>query len=311
MVNNQTTSSELAVEAVNSIEEVAGKFPGHRRAHAKGVVYQAVFTPNGQAAPLTTASHLQSDEVKALVRFSNNSTNPSIPDVLSPAKGMAVQFELPDGGVTSMVTITLPVFFAKTPQSFIDILRTIKENSYEGATVADKFKAVMEKYPESRAGLQAVKMLQPPLSYATNRYHSIHAYYFTNSAGERQAVKYEWEPEEGLDFLSKKEAGTRSPDYLEEELAERLAKGPVVFRLTVLLGQEVDPTDDPAAAWPEDRERVVIGHLSITSAADESAQDHVFDPTVVTSGIECSEDPILNFRHDAYAVSHDRRSHNQ
>lgn len=307
----KSKSPELAVEAVNSIEEVAGQYPGYRRAHAKGVVYHAVFTPNGQASRLTMASHLQNHEVQALVRFSNSSTNPSIPDVFSPAKGMAVQFELPDGGVSSLVTITLPIFFAKTPQSFIDILSTIKENSFEGATIADKFKAVLEKYPESRAGLQAVKMLQPPLSFTTNQYHSIHAYYFTNAAGERRPVKYEWEPEAGLHFLTQEEMGTRSPDYLEDELAERLSKGPVEFQLTVLLGQDGDPTDDPTSAWPEDRERIVVGHLSITHLADEKDQDNVFDPTVVPAGIECSEDPILNFRHDAYAVSHARRSHGQ
>ncbi|MEK4192277.1 catalase family peroxidase [Paenibacillus sp. FSL L8-0323] len=311
MNNNKSVSSELAEEAVNSIEEVAGKYPGYRRAHAKGVVYQAVFTPNGQAGPLTTAAHLQNHEVQALVRFSNSSTNPSIPDVFSPAKGMAVQFVLPDGGVTSLVTITLPIFFAKTPQSFINILRTIKENSFEGATIADKFKAVMEKYSESRAGLQAVKMLQPPLSFATNRYHSIHAYYFINAAGERRAIKYEWEPEAGLHFLVKEEVENRSPDYLEDELIERLSKGPVTFQLTVILGQKGDPTDDPTSAWPEDRERIVVGHLSITGVADEKAQEYVFDPTVVPAGIECSEDPILNFRHDAYAESHSRRSTSQ
>ena len=249
--------------------------------------------------------------VKALVRFSNSSTNPSIPDVFSPAKGMAVQFELPDGGVSNLVTITLPVFFASTPQSFIDILRTIKEHSVEGATIADKLKAVMEKYPESRAGLQAVATLQPPLSFATNLYHSIHAFYFTNRAGERRAVKYEWEPVSGTHFLTKEEVGSQSPNYLEDELVERLSKEPVAFQLTIILGQEGDSIDDPASAWPEDRERIVIGRLSLTQMADEKAQDTVFDPTVVSAGIECSEDPILNFRHDVYAVSHSRRSQGQ
>lgn len=307
MNNNKSVSPELTVEAVNSIEEVAGRYPGYRRAHAKGIVYEGVFTPNGQASLLTTAPHLQNHEVQALVRFSNSSTNPTLADVFSPAKGMAVQFKLPDGEVTSMVTITLPIFFAKTPQSFINILETIKENSGEGATIADKFKAVMEKYPESRAGLQAVTMLKPPLSFATNLYHSIHAYYFINAAGERRAVKYEWEPEAGLHFLTKEEAGSKSPDYLEEELTERLAKGPVVFRLKVILGQEGDPTDDPTTPWPEDREEIIVGQLSIRRMADEEAQDIVFDPTVVPNGIECSEDPILNFRHDVYAESQGRR----
>lgn len=98
---------------------------------------------------------------------------------------------------------------------------------------------------------------------------------------------------------------------MEDELAERLSEGPVAFQLSVVLGQEGDKADDPTSAWPEDRERIVVGELSITGIADEEAQDRVFDPTDVPAGIECSKDPILNFRHDAYAVSHDRRSQGQ
>ena len=44
----------------------------------------------------------------------------------------------------------------------------------------------------------------------------------------------------------------------------------------------------------------------MTGIATDREQDGdmlVFDPTRVTDGIECSEDPILNFREHAYAVS--------
>ena len=34
----------------------------------------------------------------------------------------------------------------------------------------------------------------------------------------------------------------------------------------------------------------------------------VFDPTRVTDGIELSDDPVLRFRHDAYAESIARRT---
>ncbi|MDF9839868.1 MULTISPECIES: hypothetical protein [unclassified Paenibacillus] len=44
---------------------------------------------------------------------------------------MAVQFSLPDGGITSLVGVTLPIFFARTPESFIDIVR-IAHKAREG-----------------------------------------------------------------------------------------------------------------------------------------------------------------------------------
>ncbi len=79
---------ELAREAVNVIENVAGTHPGYRRVHVRGYVYEGVFTPNGKASPLTVASHLQDEAVPVIIRFSNSSPIPSHPDAISPVKGM-------------------------------------------------------------------------------------------------------------------------------------------------------------------------------------------------------------------------------
>ena len=79
----------------------------------------------------------------------------------------------------------------------------------------------------------------------------------------------------------------------------------------VTLAEAEDPLDDPTAAWPEDREQVVVGRLELTGPEQEREQGGdvlVFDPTRVVDGIELSEDPILRFRRRAYAVSVERRS---
>jgi catalase len=56
---------------------------------------------------------------------------------------------------------------------------------------------------------------------------------------------------------------------------------------------------------------VDAGHLTIT--AESADQDHwadqVFDPTLLTDGIDLSDDPILAARSTVYAVSYDRRHH--
>ena len=55
MTDVQKSCPLTAVEAIDTIEEIAGLFPAYRRAHAKGIGFDATFSPNGCAAPYTTA----------------------------------------------------------------------------------------------------------------------------------------------------------------------------------------------------------------------------------------------------------------
>ena len=93
--------------------------------------------------------------------------------------------------------------------------------------------------------------------------------------------------------------GSRGPDYLREELHERLASGPVRFTLEAQIAAPGDDPDDPSREWPGDRERVTVGTLELDAIAPDPEADggiFVFDPTRVTDGIELSDDPVLLFR---------------
>ena len=84
----------------------------------------------------------------------------------------------------------------------------------------------------------------------------------------------------------------------------------MLFSLEAQIAEPGDPVDNPNAAWPRSRRRVTVGALHITGLDTERERDGdvlVFDPTRVTDGIECSDDPVLNFRHDAYSESVARR----
>jgi len=297
---------ELPVKAVDAIEEVAGTFPGYRRAHAKGQYYRAVFTPNGKASALTKAPHLLDKPVPAIVRFSNSSPNPTHADALTPPKGMAVQFQLPDGSITNLVGVTLPIFFAKTPEAFVEIMKFFK-SAEDGVPNLKELMKIAVKYPESKVSLNMIKEMCSPFSFAMARYFSIHVFNFINKEGRKQPIKYQWEPDAGLGMFGKLEAANCSADYLNEELTERVQKGSVGFTLTIQLGEENDPTNDPTVAWPAERQTIEIGHLTISKKMIDTPDHVLFDPTIVPEGIECSDDPILHFRHDAYAVSYNRR----
>jgi catalase len=123
-------------------------------------------------------------------------------------------------------------------------------------------------------------------------------------------VRYRWDPEASEPSLSAEEAKTRGRDYLQEEIRDRLAQGPVRFTLELQVAAPGDPVDDPTAVWPADRETVTAGTLELTeleTGRETGGDVLVFDPVRVTDGIELTDDPILNYRSPAYSVSVERR----
>ncbi|MGW0707890.1 catalase family peroxidase [Streptomyces sp. NPDC002643] len=304
------TSTPLAVTAVDAIEHVSGTYPGHRRVHARGLCFDAVFTPSGEAASLTTAAHLQSAPTPVVVRFSNSNTNPTVPDGIRAGRGLAARFFLPDDTTTDLVSVNIPVFFAATPEQFLELLDALEKDPATGAPAPAKVQAYAMAHPTAAAGLQEAARMPIPVSYVTARYWAIHAFVWVDPHGRRHPVQYRWEPDTGLRELSEQEAAGKSPEYLAEELLHRLADGPVGFTLRVQLGHDDDPTDDPTKPWPADRTEIVAGHLEITGPVADQAHwaAQVYDPTRVTPGIELSDDPVLAFRSHAYSVSYERRA---
>lgn len=290
--------SSLAEEVVDAINEISGVHPGHRAAHAKGTLLTGTFT--GAGTDLTTAAHLQGEPVRVTARFSNGGGDPNIPDYAREGRGMAVKFYLPDGGKTDIVALTLPCFFVRTPEDFLSFTQARKDPE---KLMPDWLGA----HPEALTAIQAALGADPPASYATCAYNSIHSYRFVDADGGSRFVRYRWEPEAGEATLSGEDAKARGRDYLQEDI---LARGESAFRLVAVLATEEDAVDDPTVAWPDERERLELGRLVLTGPELEREQGGdilVFDPTRVTDGIEMSDDAVLRFRGPAYSVSVARR----
>jgi catalase len=291
------------------MERTTGKFPGYRRAHARGVCFQGTFSPNGEAARLTTAAHLQTTPVPVTVRFSNSNGNPDVADGNRAGRGLAVRFHLPDGTDTDIISVNLPVFIASSPEHFLNVLGALEKDPVTGVPDPAKLRAYLGANLEAIPGFGEVGKMPIPVSYGTAKYWAIHAFNFVNAA-EHQAIRYRWEPDLGPRELSEEEAATKSAEYLTEELPRRLAKGPVGFTLRVQLAEPGDPTNDATKAWPAERTELTIGRLEIVEPVED--QEHwaaqVFDPARITPGIELGDDPIPAFRSLAYSVSLERRS---
>jgi catalase len=301
----------LAEQVVDAINDVSGAHAGHRAAHARGSLCAGSFTATPEARRLTRAAHMQGEPVRATVRFSNGGGNPRIPDYATEGRGMAVKLYLEDGVRTDMVALTLPAFFARTPEDFLEFTRARKPDPETGQPDLERIGAWLAAHPEAGPAIQAAVGAPPPASYATCTYHGIHSFRWVNAADEGRFVRFRWEPESGIETLTAEEARALGENYLQEEITGRLGPGGAAFRLVVTLAADDDPIDDPTAAWPEDREQVVVGRLELTGPEEEREQGGdvlVFDPTRVVDGIELSNDPILRFRRRAYAVSVERRS---
>jgi catalase len=291
--------STFAAEVIDSINALSGEHPGHRAAHAKGTLLTGTFTPSGSG--LTTAAHMQETPSKVTVRFSNGGGDPGIPDYAQEGRGMAVKFYLPDGEKADIVALSLPCFFVRTPEDFHSFTLARKDPE---KLMPDWLGA----HPEALPAIQAALGADPPVSYATVAYNSIHSFRWTDAEGTQRWVRYRWEPEAGEQTLSRDDAKERGADYLQEDV---LARGEIAFRLLVVIADESDPVDDPTVPFPDERERVEAGRLVLTGPETEREQGDdilVFDPVRVVDGIELSADPILSFRSDAYRVSVARRT---
>lgn len=295
-------------QAIDTVNEVFGRHPGFRALHAKGVVCSAAFTATAGASSLTRAAHMQGTEVPATVRFSNGSGDPESPDWAPDPRGLAVKFYLPDGARTDIVAVSSPRFPTRTPEGFIELVKA----QAAGPAAAWKLPLFLAHHPEALRVLPVVgPTLLPPASYATIAYYGLHAFKWTDAEGGERHVRYTLRPAAGESRQAPWQARRRGRDYLRKEIVERAVAEPVLFSLEVQIAEPGDPVDDPSAAWPRGRQRVIVGTLKVTGPDGEREQGRdvlVFDPSRVTDGIECSDDPVLRFRPPAYSESIRRRT---
>jgi len=302
---------DLGTYLIEQVQSVSGVHPGRRVLHAKGVGATGTFRSTGAAAAITTAAHLQPDvTVPVEVRFSNGSADPDAHDGARDGRGFAVKFRLPDHSSTDIVALSLPVFFVRTVDDFVEFVKVRQPDPATGEPDLDRILGFLGAHPEAQLAAGLAVAAPIPASYGGVTFHSVHVFWMVDADGNRRPVRYRFEPIDEVAPLEEADALALAPDYLSsrlaEDLAEDLGRSPVAFDLVVVLGEPGDPTDDPTAAWPDDRPTLLAGRLELTALADTDPL--IFDPTRVTAGIECSDDPILAARSQAYSASYAQRT---
>jgi catalase len=298
----------IAEQIVDAMNKVFGpQHDGFRANHAKGIVVEGRFKATPEAARLSRAPLFTGATIPVTARFSDASGLPHVPDGADAANphGVSIKFHLPDGSDSDLVINALHFFPVSNGADFRDMFLAIADSPPDAPkpTKLDRFMAA---HPNVKAANAAVAT---PLSFANEEYFGVNAFVFVNKDGARQPFRYHMTPER-VAHLTTDEAANKAPNFLIDEIQERLKKGPVTFHLKAQLAEPSDQTSDGSKPWPDDRKQVDMGELTIASVAPDSQEEQaklLFLPGQLPDGIEQSGDPMIDIRNAAYPISFARR----
>jgi catalase len=244
------------------------------------------------------------------VRFSPSAGIPTVADndpKGSSPQGMAVRFHLADHVHTDIVAHAHNGFPTRTGEEFLEFLRAAAASG-PGAPTPPPIVAFLAAHPAAKAFVEAPKPI--PTSYARQAYFAVTAFKFTNADGQSRFGRFRLRPEAGTEFLTAEQAEKKTADFLGDELSERLARGPVRFRVLVQLAEAGDAVADATSPWPETRTQAEFGVLTLTQRVDAQAPERrkiIFDPVPRVDGIDPAGDPLTELRSEIYLLSGRRR----
>ena len=302
------TLSRDTIDAFDKVD--GGVHPGFRPAHAKGILLTGAFTPSKEALSLTRAPHIQRLSTPVTVRFSDFAGIPTVADNdaqnASP-RGCAIRFHLDEHVHTDIVAHSVDTFPSRTAEDFLDFLNALIATDPAGPH-PNAIEQFLGTHPAALAFVQAPKPI--PMSFAKESFFAVSAFKFTNADGVSRFGRYRILPVAGNEYLDDAAAAAKSPNFLFDELKDRVSNGPVKYRIVVQLAEERDTVDDATVRWPEDRAQLTLGEISLTAIAPDNSTEQqriIFDPIPRLDGIEASADPLFEPRANIYLMSGRRR----
>jgi catalase len=298
---------------VDEFEKVGGIHSGFRRNHAKGVCVRGFFDSNGQGARLSKAVVFESGRAPVIGRFSLGGSDPHASDELNNVRGLGLQFSLPDGERWRTAMVNLPVFPFKDAQAFYDNLVAAQRDPNTHQPDPAKGAAFLASHPETARAIAIIKSHAPSSGFDNSTFYGLNAFRFTNADGASSYVRWMLVPVEPSEQASAT-GTTQDKNFLFDGLIASILQHPLQWHLVMTVAQPGDPTDNATIPWPEGREQVDVGTLTLDSVESEEtspARDINFDPLVLPAGIAPSDDPLLSARSAVYSQSFTRRAGEQ
>ena len=289
-----------------AFEDANGTHAGFRRNHAKGVCVTGWFESNGQAAGLSKAAVFKPGRVPVVGRFALAGGMPFQTDKPATVRSMALRFLPPGGEEWRTGMNNIPVFPVNSARGFYEQLLASSPDPLTGKPDPARMKAFLAAHPEAVRPLQLIKERQVTSGFANSTFNSLNAFRFVDAAGASVPVRWSTVPVQPFAADSAEPSAAGDKNYLFDDLIAQIAQHPHQWRLIVTIGQADDPTDDATLRWPAGSRQIDAGTVTIDHASSEDGgrcTDVNYDPLVLPSGIEPSDDPLLSARSAVYARS--------
>lgn len=298
-------------QVVDAFEGIVGPVRSFRPSHPKGTCAAGHFTATPEGTRLSVAPVFNGQRATANIRFGVAGISPQASDTARSTRGLAIRLETPAGDVWDSASISAPIFGAPTAQALVDGLIARRPDPATGQPNAERVAAYLAANPATVFQGRWLAANMPPASWGTTPYWGVNTFRFRGQDGQVRHARWVFEPRAGVARLTAEQMQSLPRDFLADELRGRVARGPVEFDMVLQFPAAGDDLVNPTVAWPEDRPRIVVGRLTVTSVA--AGPGGPCDPISYITldqepGIAFSDDPTLLARAAPYAVSLSRRT---
>jgi len=296
---------------VDGLERAGATHPGFRRNHAKGVGVSGFFESNGQGTRLSKAAVFRTGRIPVVGRFSLSGGDPYAADAADTVRGLGLLFRSPDGAEWRTAMVNLPLFPVKGPQGFYELLLASQPDPQTHKPDPKKMGEFLARHPETVRAFQTFQSHPASSGFENSTFNSLLAFRFVNAGGLSVPVRWSVVPVQPFVPADAKAAASGNENYLFDALIASIHQHPLQWRLILTVGQPGDVTNDANIPWPDGREQVNAGTLTLDSMESEATspvRDINFDPAVLPAGIAPSDDPLLSARSAVYSESFTRRA---
>ncbi|HEX4505735.1 MAG TPA: catalase family peroxidase [Alphaproteobacteria bacterium] len=289
---------------MDAFTDANGPHPGFRRNHAKGVCGTGTFQSNGKGERLSSAAEFKSGEMPVVGRFAFAGGQPFVADGSGIVRSLALSFRPPHGEEWRTGMLDIPVFPVRDPEAFYEQMVASLPDPATGKPNPEKMEAFRAAHPETVRAFGIIGKHPFSSDFANETYNALNAFRFVNAAGAVTPVRWSVVPE--APPAPPDRPADQDKNYLFDALVAAVHQGPLRWHLILTVGQPGDPTGDATLPWPDDREHVDVGTVTIDhieAEAPGNCRDVNYDPLVLPAGIKPSDDPLLSARSAAYSES--------
>lgn len=289
-----------SLSVVDSFEKVFGVTEGKRRNHTKGFCFSAELVPQDESIQAYSNSELFTQPAKVIGRLSHKGGNNHAADSKPGEYGMGLSITLASGEQQRMSMNTLDFFPVATPEAFAELMQAKAQG-----------KGAVKEFKSTNADLQrfkkhmSKKKKRELTPYEGTRYNSVNSFYLVNQAGDKTAVRWSFIPEQKQNIVLAPTA-----DFFFDNMQKNLTDHALSWNMEVTIANENDAVNNASIPWQGEHKKIIAAKLKVLSISSEQSgqcADINFDPLVLATGFEPSQDPLLQARRNAYAVSFGKR----